>query len=139
MVPCDLAKGDKLRISLFGRVYCDIATSPIWVSWLNFLAVLSSNGPSLKSFFLFFSRYDCSAVFNAVHSTFTLPTISGHLLYLSFSEFCDTLRHSTFDLSTATSSSSTSVFHFQASNHLNHLLHTDFASSPGCAPHCVTR
>ena len=33
MVPCDLAKGDKLRISLFGRVYCDIATSPIWVGW----------------------------------------------------------------------------------------------------------
>ena len=138
MVPCDLAQGDKLRISLFGRVYCDMRL-PYLVCWLNFLAVLSSIGPSLKSFFLFFSRYDCSAVFNAVHSTFTLPTISGHLLYLSFSEFCDTLRHSTFDLSTATSSSSTSVFHFQASNHLNHLLHTDFASSPGCAPHCVTR
>ena len=138
MVPCDLAKGDKLRISLFGRVYCDIATSfsGLLVELFGRFIV---ERPSLKSFFLFFSRYDCSAVFNAVHSTFTLPTISGHLLYLSFSEFCDTLRHSTFDLSTATSFSSTSVFHFQASNHLNHLLHTDFASSPGCALHCVTR
>ena len=57
---------------------------------------------------------------------------------LTFSEFYGTLSHSTFDLSTATSFSSTSVFHFQASNHLNHLLHTDFASSPGCTLHHPT-
>ena len=70
----------------------------------------------------------------------SLHSLQLHTDYsLTFSEFWDTLRHSTFDLRTVTNFGSTSVFHFQVSNLLNHLLLTDFASSPGCTLHCVLR
>ena len=69
----------------------------------------------------------------------SLHSLQLHTDYsLTFSEFWDTLRHSTFDLRTVTNFGSTSVFHFQVSNLLNHLLLTDFASSPGCTLHHLT-
>ena len=76
----------------------------------------------------------------------TFPTHSfSHAVYnltsstvLTFPDFYDNRSHSTFDLSTTTSSSSASVFDFQALRHFDHFLHIDFISSPGCAPHFVT-